>query len=415
MATPAAALETIRDKVRKVTGRYSTDMLSDDQIDKYINDFYVYNLPDTLRTFRLRVPYNFTTVPDQDTYNFPYTLYNSVEPSVYVGGYNARWFQSRTEFYALWPKLKQNIQLTTTSSFAITNIVSLGAGLDTEITAVGNNFPVGAFVTIEDVEGMIEINDLTLTVTISGDTFTVDYDSSANTPYTQGGVAGSSTFEGVIQQIPFLRAQIAAESGEDTEPTGEVQTSNVLIVMQPPDSGPPVVAQDISFLGNVGVLSGDGVNETTSYVNYIDGAFSVSYDQIPPDGSTISCQVYNYGASRPISVLFFNNQFTFRPVPDQVYPIEMVAYKTPTQLLAGNDPALKEWWMLLAYGASKLVYSDFPDPEGMTHVERLLQEQIDMMETRTVKQLGNERAATIVSTAPNPNYMGYYLPYQGGF
>src|SRR6185503_19830629 len=115
-------LQQIRQKVRKVTGRSNTAQLTDERIDSYINTFYTEELPENIRTLKLKVPYVFTTVPNVDTYNLPVNsdtivvdgnttftqAYVSIQPPAYCAGYQMRYFQDKSLFYNKWPK---NVQL----------------------------------------------------------------------------------------------------------------------------------------------------------------------------------------------------------------------------------------------------------------------------------------------------------------
>ena len=63
-------LANIRSKVRLVTARPSTDQLTDAQIDNYVNTYYLYDLPESMRLLNLLDHYSFTTNPNVDTYSF---------------------------------------------------------------------------------------------------------------------------------------------------------------------------------------------------------------------------------------------------------------------------------------------------------------------------------------------------------
>lgn len=328
---PNTTLGDIIAKVRLVTGRQSPTQLTDDQIKAYVNNYYLYDLPEYLRTFRLRVPYSFVTQPNVDSYNFPFNSYTSVEPAAYSAGYRVRWYQNVGEFYAVWPRIQSKQQV-----------------------SAGN------------------------------------------------GTAGIYT--GTLSAVPCMRASVNASN--------QVQQSYVLISanfsgtsLQLVD-GPP-------FVGQSGTLYDIGTSTVRGSVNYVSGALSFSFSQIVPASTAINVQYTPYGASRPTDMLFYNNQFVMRPIPDDCYVIDMIAYILPTELIStSDDPVLKEWWQLLAYGASTKVYADFPDPEGMQHAQALLHEQLDMMESRTCKQLSNQRAQTIFSSLRRPNFAGYFGTYQ---
>ena len=103
-----------------------------------------------------------------------------------------------------------------------------------------------------------------------------------------------------------------------------------------------------------------------------------------------------YAANRPQGALYYNNIITLRPVPDQVYPVNIMAFKTPLALLAsGDNPLLKQWWQYLAYGAAKKIFEDSQDPEGVTAILPEFRAQEAMVLRRTLVQNANQRSATI--------------------
>ena len=113
-------------------------------------------------------------------------------------------------------------------------------------------------------------------------------------------------------------------------------------------------------------------------------------------------------------ILFFQSQFTLRPIPDRGYTIELVAYRQPSQALLGSEdpsipvlsgvPELKEWWELLAAGAAKKVYEDRLDPDGVSLMDKMLQERYAVAESRTYAQLGKQRINTIFADQLQYNY-----------
>jgi hypothetical protein len=107
-------LSRLRYTIRKITGRFDTTQLPDSSsgnvsvnnppgIDDYINDF-LYDLPEHLRSLKLKQFYTFTTIPNVGTYNLPPNYYN-VEPPIYIDNYQFAWYQSPDIFYRIWPEL----------------------------------------------------------------------------------------------------------------------------------------------------------------------------------------------------------------------------------------------------------------------------------------------------------------------
>jgi hypothetical protein len=92
-------------------------------------------------------------------------------------------------------------------------------------------------------------------------------------------------------------------------------------------------------------------------------------------------------------VLFFNNQFTFMPVPDQVYQIQMQGYITPTALVNASDtPTLPEWGPLIAYGASLDIFSDRGDLENYNRYYPILKRYENVALARTIQQYQAEQS-----------------------
>jgi hypothetical protein len=167
--------------------------------------------------------------------------------------------------------------------------------------------------------------------------------------------------------------------------------------------------QNVTDDGN-GNLIGDG----TGTINYETGAVSVTFTNVVPSGEEIQIQYNPTQLSIPLSILFFQNQFTLRPVPDRGYTIELVAYRQPSQALLGSTsttsptlsgvPEQNEWWELIAAGAAKKVFEDLLDPDGVALMMNMLNERYSVAETRTYAQLGKQRMSTIYADQLSNNY-----------
>jgi len=114
MTAPSSLVE-IRDKVRRLSGRPSPDDISDAQVEEYINTYYLYDMPESLRLLKLKDTFTFTTQPNVEVYPFDNEKYITVEPPCYVRGIQAQYFQDLDPFYREWPK-DNNIQIVGTGS-----------------------------------------------------------------------------------------------------------------------------------------------------------------------------------------------------------------------------------------------------------------------------------------------------------
>ena len=110
-----------------------------------------------------------------------------------------------------------------------------------------------------------------------------------------------------------------------------------------------------------GVLTGNG----SGTINYTTGAFSATFMAAPIASAVIYAKYIAFQGNRPQGVLFFNNQFTLMPVPDQIYQIQMQGFSIPTALVLGATPLQPEWGPLIAYGGALEIFSDRGDTENV--------------------------------------------------
>lgn len=133
-------------------------------------------------------------------------------------------------------------------------------------------------------------------------------------------------------------------------------------------------------------------------VNYVTGVYDLTFPTPPAAGTAIYSHTIPYQASRPSMVLYYDNKFVVRPIPDKVYRATIEAYVRPTELLAANqDPELEQWWKYIAYGASKSIFEDRMDTESIQAIIPGLKEQEALVLRRTIVQQSNERVQTIYS------------------
>jgi len=144
-------------------------------------------------------------------------------------------------------------------------------------------------------------------------------------------------------------------------------------------------------------------------IDYTTGAFSVNFSAAPASGKAINSQVVIVKPSRPNALLFFNDIFTVRPVPDQVYKIQMEVYARPTELLAADqEPHLQEWWQYIAFSAAKKVFEDRMDYESLNTMMPSLKEQEKLITRRTIVQQTSQRTPTIYTGQLNQSGSGWF-------
>jgi hypothetical protein len=145
-------------------------------------------------------------------------------------------------------------------------------------------------------------------------------------------------------------------------------------------------------------------NSTISYgsINYVTGAFTVMFPNNTLAGATIYGECIAYQPGKPIAMLFYDEKFIIRPVPDKVYQIQIEADIRPTELLSANAiPYLEQWWQYIAYGAAKKLFDDRVDNESIQLIMPEYMNQENLCLRSTLTQQANERTVTIYTQGKN--------------
>ena len=160
---------------------------------------------------------------------------------------------------------------------------------------------------------------------------------------------------------------------------------------------PPIIIGTVFITDGVQILQdqGDGTltGNGTGTIDYVTGAFSVTFTNPPAASLTIYAKYQGYTGNRPQGVLFFENEFTFRPVPDQVYQIRMQGFIVPQTLVNSFDvPAQEEWGPCIAYGAALEIFSDRGDDENYDSTYPKLKRYENVALGRTIQQYTAEQS-----------------------
>ena len=334
-----STLQNIKTKVRRLTRSLSSNQLSDSDLNTYINQFLLYDVPEHIRHTNFKTVLTFYTQPFVDTYSTNTTdptnpLYNftntyiSVNPPVYVSGYQAVWVESESQFYGIYPK--------------ISSIQSIGSMGDGSTTAFSGN-----------------INTNTSSTSINGNVGLI--------------LAGSVLFESAdVNGLGISLVDYPVLNGDG------VQTSNVVGALGP-------VGQPINTLPSA-----------YGQINYVTGEFNLDFQVAPAAGATINSQTFITQPAIPQTVMFFDGMFKVRPVPDQVYAIQVEAYIRPTELLSNSQqPQLAEFWEWIAYGAAKKVFEDRMDTDSIQQILPEYHKRELLVNRRTIVQQTPQAVSTI--------------------
>jgi len=145
----------------------------------------------------------------------------------------------------------------------------------------------------------------------------------------------------------------------------------------------------------MGVFAGDV--GAASWIDYRTGEYDITFNSAPGNGEPVYVNAVYYSPGRPTSILYFNNTFTFRPVPDHLYRVDLEVETRPTEMLALNQmPELSQWFQYIAYGAAKKIFEDRMDMDSVQMIMPEFKKQETLVNRRTIDQQNKEeRAATI--------------------
>jgi len=318
-----------------------------------MHSFYAYDLPAKFRSLKLQDVYSFNTNVGQETYPFNSELYTTVNQPATCAKRELRWFNTPSSFYA------NNYNWQSFTNFA---------------TGDGTTGPYSGFTTAFPFVASIN-----------------------NDPGTQ--TARNLFFpQGRVQNILITANVIGANGVGETQNVTDDGQGNLIQIFQTSNSG----NQEYAWTYYRQYASSTPTVPGNATINYQTGEITgLIFAQAIPSGTPIQVQYNPKQFSIPLAILFFQNQFTLAPVPDAGYTIEMTCYRQPIQALLAADqagnPELSEWWEILAVGASKKIFEERLDSDGVIFIDKMLKERYDIIETRTYAQIGQESINTIYS------------------
>jgi hypothetical protein len=402
-----------------------------------MHSFYAYDLPAKFRSLKLKDIYTFTTNIGQDVYPFNSELYITVDQPCYCAKRELKFFHNPWEFYAAnynWQQFTTFASgdgTTGSQTGMITNITQASNGV---VTAPNHGLVSGITVILNSVGGMVEVNGNAYVITvIDANTFSINTNTTSFTAYTSGGSWFSSPYNGFTTASPLI-ASVNNDPGTLSNPNlffpqGRVQ--NILITANVIGANGVGLTQNVTDDGQGNLIqifqTSNGGNQEYAWTYYrqyasstptVPGNATINYQtgQITgltfsdpiPEGNPIQIQYNPKQYSIPLAIMFFQNQFTVCPVPDAGYTIELTCYRQPIQALLAADmagnPELSEWWEILAVGASKKIFEERLDSDGVMFIDKMLKERYDIIETRTYAQIGQERIKTLYTDQLTENY-----------
>lgn len=360
-------LSRLRYTVRKLTGKFDINQLPDTSpgngevsidnppgVDDYINDFYLLDLPEQLRSLKLRDFYYFTTVPNCGTYSIPQSI-NMLEPPFYVDNYEVEWTQYPSSFYRLWPE----------TSFIDRNLF-FPNGILTNFSFTLTQSPIQ--------QGTLVIG---LTPNLSGnpspllETFTdTDQPIPLDVPTQQGFVN------------PGILTGNQGGTGSINYLTGEI----TLTYASPPPNGTTSSCHYHPYVAS----------RPNNVLYYQQQLFLRA---IPND--VYQCKVMSY-VQPTVALNNLTNSGTFYPP----LPPGQQRAQVPSQFAGDNisgsvsmsaEPLFQEWWQCIAYGAALKLLIEEGDYEEHDRLKVHFEDAKLRAQRKALKQLARQRIPTVYS------------------
>ena len=328
-----STLGAIRQKARRLTRSPSEAQLSTAELDQYINTFILYDFPEHLRLFSLRTNLIFYTQPGVDVYQT--TTVDPLDPL----------YNFKNKYIAVHPPV-------------------FISGVQSFFTQYRDVF-----------YGQWPQTNAVVDTLIDGD-------------------GSTGPFSGIVPSFPPAGTPVTTNSGRILH--------NSVIFTALDTGGTAMVIVDYPVSNTTGALGLPNQPQTLpspyGQINYTTGAFTLNFPNNTLAGITnpIYAEYVPFVAGKPLSVLYYDNQFTLRPVPDKSYPVQIEVDIRPTELLdQAVSPQIEQWWQFIAIGASKKIFEDRMDMDSVGMLMPEFMKQMNLVNRTSLTQQANMRAPTI--------------------
>lgn len=358
-------LNRLRYTIRKITGKYDTQQLPDttvgevnisnpSSLDDYINDYYLYDMPEDLRSLRLRDFYLFTTVPNCGTYSIPQNVMQIYDP-IYVDAYQGMFFQDPNRFYSVWPEF----------NFIETSLF-VGNGSQVSFPFNMTQTPIQQGTVVIGLQPNVDGS-------LFNETFTdrdtpIPLDLPLLQGFTNPGILISNKYTG---PFPPLTPGVTAGTGTIDYLTG---ATTVVYTAPPPN----------------------GMNSTCHYHPYVASRprdimvwqQQVFLRPIPNDTYQIKMMAYLL----PTTVMSSATNATQRPSIDANGNLQ--GFSGNSGSLPTDLPQFNEFWQLIAYGASLKIFAEDGEHQEYAAYTPYYEKAKLLCQRKTLKQLAQNRIHT---------------------
>jgi len=187
----------------------------------------------------------------------------------------------------------------------------------------------------------------------------------------------TTNFTGTLDDIPVLQNNVLFSS---------VDTNNDPLTLIDVPTG--------TATGNI--IEANDTGTVLGTINYITGVYDITFPVAPLADQDIDSQTVPYIKGKPSALLYSDNEFVIRPVPDQPYRVTVEAQIRPDALLAGASvPEMSRWWEYIALGTAKKVFEDRMDMDSVSMIMPEFKKQELLVLRPTHLNQSSERVATI--------------------
>lgn len=352
----------IEKKVRHLTASASESALSSFSIQQAVNTFYSNDFPYAIKIDQQRSVYKFLTIPNVDRYPVDVNNLQGFRAPVYFEGIQGNFFKNRDQLFNLYPRYPTQFQ----------PVGGDGVTTSFTFTLFGNNqnpFPQPNFgiLSTQLIIGGIDVNGNPIRIIDDGSAVVNSYGIGSNT------TTGQLLFiqQNNVGNNVYLDAMNAQQPA--------IPPLSPLPIPSPPSPQTP------QYCGTV---------------NYVTTQITVNFPVAPAAGTMINVWAATYQVGRPYNLLFWNNELTIRPVPDNVYLCEVEVFQTPSQFMSTTDnPVLNQWAQYIAYGAACEILRDRQDVEGVQNLmEGFKRQEGLVLERQAVEEIGQPNYTLFNST-----------------
>ena len=358
----------IETKIRRLTASASEAALSSADIQKAVNRFYSQDFPYAIKIDQQRAVYKFLTIPNVDRYPVDINNLQGFRAPVYFGGRPGNFFKNRDQLFNLFPKNPTQF------------LPVSGDGITTSFTFTlfgqnANPFPQPNFgiLSTQLVIGGIDVN---------GDPIRVIDDRGA---VVDALGIGSNTTTG---QLLFIKQNNVGNNVY-------LDALNVQQPAIPPLSPLPVPSPPVAL-----------TPQYCGTVNYVTTQITVNLPVAPAAGTMLNVWAATYQVGRPHNLLFWNNELTIRPVPDNVYLCEVEVYQTPVQFMKlTQNPTLDQWAQYISYGVAREILRERQDMEGVENLrEGFERQEALVLERQSIEEINQSNITLFNSTQSGYGY-----------